>query len=209
MNALKKIRTKIREMIRCEPRNAAILGVLLLVAMVLIARSAAGTRQKVVAATGAAIESVISSRKDKADEKAQPAQLPGRGALREWMTRPISNPDRNLFAVRLQYFAKEGQQGIFQTETPGFWDEVEKSMSSQADQRQQRSILVENLRKEAGALKLQTTLMGEHPKAMINGQLVEPGGTVAGFSVVQIGARRVELERDGVRLEIQMNQAVR
>lgn len=209
MNALKQLRAKINEMIRREPRNAAILGVLLLVVLVLIVRSATGTRQKVVAATNAAIDSVISPKKDKSGDKTSAAPLPGREALRHWMASPISNPDRNLFAVRLQYFAKEGDQNIFQIETPGFWDEVEKSMSSQADQRQQRSILVENLRKEAGGLKLQTTLMGDHPKALINGQLVEPGGVIAGFNVVQVGPRRVELERDGVRLEIQMNQAVR
>jgi hypothetical protein len=46
--------------------------------------------------------------------------------------------------------------------------------------------------------------MGPQPKAMVNGELVGEDSVVANFRIVQIEARRIIVEREGIRLEIQM-----
>ena len=87
----------------------------------------------------------------------------------------------------------------------------QKSMTARADQKRERQILIENLQLQAAQLKLQTTLMGtqaegpaSRPRAMINGGLVGEGDVVASFRVLRIEARRIVVEREGIKLEILM-----
>jgi hypothetical protein len=42
-------------------------------------------------------------------------------------------------------------------------------------------------------------------KAMVNGTLVEEGDTVSGFKILKIEARRMVVEREGIRLEVYFN----
>jgi hypothetical protein len=46
--------------------------------------------------------------------------------------------------------------------------------------------------------------MGAKPKAVIDGALVGEGDVVAQFRVLKIEARRIIVEREGIKLEIQM-----
>jgi hypothetical protein len=78
-------------------------------------------------------------------------------------------------------------------------------MSSRADQQEQRQILIDNIRIAAEALKLDSTIMGATPGAMVNGEMVREGSTVAGFRVLKIEARQLIVEREGVKLAIMMN----
>jgi hypothetical protein len=77
-------------------------------------------------------------------------------------------------------------------------------MASRADQRKERQILVENLQLQAAQLRLQSTVMGPTPRALINGDMLREGDVVAAFRIVRIEARRIIVEREGVKLEIQM-----
>ena len=86
----------------------------------------------------------------------------------------------------------------------GFWARLEKSLALQADQRDKRENQQANYIKAAAQLKLQSTIMGPQPKALVNGELVGEGDVVAEFRVQKIEARRVIVEREGIRLEIQM-----
>jgi len=128
------------------------------------------------------------------------------GALHEFLANPILPLGRNLFVVKLDYFPQDGRMNptLRAPAGDGFWDEVAKSMTHQADQKKERQILVENLRLQAAQLKLETTLMGAKPKALINGQLVGEGEVVANFRVLKIEARRIIVEREGIKLEIRM-----
>jgi hypothetical protein len=127
---------------------------------------------------------------------------PGAGAaLGAWLAGPITAPPRNIFAIKLDYFQQDGPRPA--DATPA--DRAEKSMALQADQRKERQILVENLRTQAADLRLQSTIMGAEPRAMVNGTLVGEGDTVAGFKVERIEQRKMIVEREGVRLEIAMN----
>jgi len=112
---------------------------------------------------------------------------------------------RNLFAVNLERFPQDGNR----TTTPvggtvGFWDELAKSLSSRADQNKQRQIRTDNAVRDAANLKLQTIVMSAAPTAVIDGEMVEEGSVVAGFRVSKIEARRIIVEREGIKLEIPM-----
>ena len=82
--------------------------------------------------------------------------------------------------------------------------EMAKSMANRADAKTKRQTYVSNLQAEAARLRVQSTVMGAQPKALINGDLVKEGDVVASFRVLKIEARRIIVEREGIKLEIQM-----
>ena len=128
--------------------------------------------------------------------------------MRKWADAPVSPISRNLFAIRLEYFPMEGPKtgsaGVRERADDGFWARLEKSLAHQADQRDKRENQKANYIKAAAEMKLQSTIMGPQPKALVNGELVGEGDVVAEFRVVKIEARRMIIEREGIRLEIQM-----
>jgi hypothetical protein len=129
-------------------------------------------------------------------------------SLREWADGPINDAHRNLFLVKLEYFAKEasGEAPRSRESGQGFWDELAKSLTVKADQEKARRILIGNLQAQASKLNLQSTVMsGGSTKAMVNGTLVEEGDTVGGFKILKIEARRMVVEREGIRLEVYFN----
>ncbi len=127
-------------------------------------------------------------------------------ALADWRGMPVSPIVRNLFIVQLDHYAHLGGQPTAPVtrEDEGFWDELAKSLSSQADQSKQRHIRTENAVRDAGRMQLQTIVMGASPKVVIDGEMVGEGSVVAGFRVSKIEARRIIVEREGIRLEIPM-----
>ena len=127
-------------------------------------------------------------------------------ALVEWRSAPISPVVRNLFTVPIDNYAQSGERPV----TPvtrvedGFWDELAKSLSSQADQHKQRQIRTDNMVRDAAKLQLQTIVMSASPKAVIDGEMVGEGSVVAEFRVLKIEPRRIIVEREGIKLEIPM-----
>ena len=59
--------------------------------------------------------------------------------------------------------------------------------------------------RDASKLQLQTIVMGASPRAVIDGEMVGIGSVVAGFRVSKIEARRIIVEREGIKLEIPIN----
>ena len=53
-------------------------------------------------------------------------------------------------------------------------------------------------------LALEGTILGEHPRALINGKLYKPGQTVEGFQIKRIGDRRVIVHKNGVDVKLGM-----
>ncbi len=126
-------------------------------------------------------------------------------SLLRWARRPVQPLMRNPFAVPLDFYPRDGAKAADDASSPsGYWDLVRKSMSSRADQQEQRQILIDNVRIAAAALNLQSTVTGAHPGAMVNGQMVREGDEIAGFRLVKIEARQIIVEREGVRLAVLM-----
>jgi hypothetical protein len=125
--------------------------------------------------------------------------------LLQWARQPIVPLQRNLFAVPLDDYRRDGEHGGDLSVGAGFWDQLAKSLSAHADQQEQRQILVDNVRIMAGELKLESIVMGAQPSAMVNGDVVHPGDDIAGFRVVRIEPRMLVIERQGVRLAILMD----
>jgi hypothetical protein len=93
-------------------------------------------------------------------------------------------------------------------EAGGIWDEVAKSMAAQADQnRERQQSHLASLRRQAGELRLTQYVPGPPPAAWVNGELVGEGSVVALFRVLMIEPRRIIVEREGILLEIPLNQA--
>jgi hypothetical protein len=126
--------------------------------------------------------------------------------LRQWLAEPLRPVGRNLFAIQLNYYPVDGSrsQGLKTSGDGEFWAKLEKSLMLQADQRDKRENLVANYTAEAGKMRLDSIMMGPQPKAMIDGKLVTEGDFAAGFRVLKIEPRRIMVEREGIRLEIQM-----
>lgn len=188
---------------RASPGKASFLGVLVVVLGIMWIRVMSGGSDT---PKPAAASTVAVSGKSSATTPIQ--RDAAWNALRQWLASPITPVDRDLFAVKLDYFPQDGTQIAKVLRPPsgdGFWDQLAKSMASKADQVKERRILIENLRLQAAQLKLQTTLMGRQPHAMVNGVLVSEGDVVASFRVLEIQPRRMIVEREGVKLEITMN----
>ena len=128
-------------------------------------------------------------------------------AIKEWASRPISPLNRNLFAINYEFFPQDGTRVpvLRAPQGDGFWDRLAKSMTARADAKKEQEVLRENLRLQAAQLKVQSTVMGAQPKALINGDLVGEGDVVASFRISKIEARRVVVEREGIKLELRLN----
>jgi hypothetical protein len=206
--------TWIPQAVRNDPKKSGILGVLLLVLGIAVIRYFLLTGGPATAK--AAPATPTQPIKTKAASKAAAAQLSSTaGISRKWIKEPIPVLGRNLFAVKPEYFQyAEGVQLTKAVQTAGFWDAIEKSLNQQADLKKGREILAENLQREAAKLKLQSTVMGPEPQAIIGGSLVKEGNVVASdagsngvqFRVLKIEPRRVVLEREGIKLELRMEK---
>jgi len=221
MPAMRKLSrwNKIVTAVRNDPQKAAMLTVLVAILVVLQVRlqmSDKGGPSVTKAATGAkgnaGGKGAAAGSYSTAGMSAFSKPVDAAAAIRSWMDQPAVPIGRNLFAVNLERFPQVNGRQQEAAKPVTFWDELAKSMSLRADVRKERQILIENLQQQAGQLRLQSTMMGASPRAVINGELVGEGDVVAGgsgegrttFRVLKIEARRILIEREGIKLEIQM-----
>jgi hypothetical protein len=201
---------KVIDAARKDPQKAGILTVLVAILVVLQVRLALKDKGGPNRATAASVTTTPDN-----PTAGRTARNETRNALQAWLDQPSENINRNLFAVNLDRFPQDsGKITPASGRNSLFWDELAKSMSQQADVRKERRVLYENLAQQASQLRLQSTMMGAVPKAVINGELVREGdavvcgasGTEPGvtFRVLKIEARRIMIEREGIKLEIQM-----
>jgi len=186
--------------LRAEPKKMTALGVLVLVMAVLWGRALlTGKSQPAAALASPAMAA------GKTDPSTVASSLsPAAQALQELMRNNASLLHRNLFLVKLDYFASEKSSvAPAANATDGFWDELAKSLAAKADQEKARRILADNLQAQAAKLDLQSTYMNNGArKAMVNGTLVGEGDSIGGFRVIKIEAKRIIVEREGIKLEI-------
>lgn len=79
-----------------------------------------------------------------------------------------------------------------------------KSGDDPTDEQQQQMARELAVRALASALTLQTTMLGDPNRAMINGELLEEGQVIQGFSLRKVDLRRVTLVKDGIEVVLEM-----
>ena len=193
---------------KADPKKAGVLAVLVAVLGTMWVRMAMTSGGGPATADGASVAKSDNATASAAGKSTGRATLSGAtsAALAEWRSAPVNPVVRNLFTVQLNQYAHEGAVpvGPVARVEDGFWDELAKSLSSQADQNKQRQIRIDNAVRDAAKMQLQTIVMGASPKAVIDGEMVGEGSVVAGFRVSRIEARRIIVEREGIKLEIPM-----
>jgi hypothetical protein len=198
------LQRRILRAVQADPKKALVLSVLVIALSLMWVRRMSGGKtgpQSSAASIAATSDKENSARSHAANRGGADAG----SSYIEWRSAPIPPLARNFFAVRFEKFPLDGTRPAELVERRDtFWDDLAKSLSSQADHKKQRQILVENLQMQAGQLKLQTTLMGPTPRAVVNGMSVGEGDVVAEFRVFKIEARRIIVEREGIKLEIPM-----
>ncbi len=205
--------------IRNDPKKSAVLAVLTVLMAVLGVRQFAGSGSP-AKASGAQPGTNLALDKSTPDTSAitgEASNASSEASLRvsQWLGLPIKALDRNLFETKLENFQRLDSTttaNVAEVPMKLFWEQLAKSLASQADQKKQKQIRSENLQLAAGALRLQTTIMGPSPRALIDGRMVRTGDMVeakspsmtVSFRVVQIEARRIVVEREGVQIELKM-----
>jgi hypothetical protein len=191
---------------KADPKKATILAVLVVVMIFMWFRLFGGSS----AGPAAAAANVIGAR----SSFGPTGDLPRSGnragstqSFQEWSQAAVAPLSRNLFAINYDFFPQDGTkpQTLRAFHGNGFWDQIAKSMTVRADQKREREVLLENLRLQAAQLKVQSTVMGASPRALINGELVGVGDVVASFRVSKIEPRRIVVEREGIKLELRFN----
>jgi hypothetical protein len=131
------------------------------------------------------------------------ANKPSVSPVSEWLSQPPRPLSRNLFDVKLDLFPTD-QPAVagFIPDGPRIWDEIAKSLLDHADQQERKQEMLTALQAQASALQVTSVMMGPKPRAVIHGELVGEGDVVQQFRVLKIEPRRIVVERDGTRLEI-------
>lgn len=192
---------------RASPGRSSMLTGLVLILVIAWMRVLVGGHTNPSAARGATA-AAVPARTILAEDPAPRRSTESSGlTLQQWArqkSRVAMN--RNPFVVPLDFYPSEGSNGSEEVSAGnGYWDLLRKSMSARADQQEQRQILIDNIRIAAESLKLDSTILGSTPGAMVNGQVVHEGSTVAGFRVLKIESNEVIMEREGIRLAVIMN----
>lgn len=199
---------RVKRLLGQDPRKVAILGTLIALLGLLIVRQITNAGP-VAQASGAARTAAPAdgAPADPGRENRASAATAGDpdGPVGRWLASAPTPLSRNPFLVKLDLFPPDVTRPQLPEESGGFWDEVAKSLLDHADQQERKQELLSRLQEHAKALRVTSVLMGPKPRAVINGELVGEGDVVAGFRVLEIGPRRVVIEREGIRLEVTMN----
>jgi hypothetical protein len=127
---------------------------------------------------------------------ASPAAPEARRAGRP-VVRVVLSPrlERDLFALDARYYpARRGNPASIEAVTPPAPDKF----APQTTDVQQQVLDARH------GLVLQTTILGDRPRAMINGQVMSPGDKIGGFTLRKVLPRGVILEMNGIEVRLEM-----
>jgi hypothetical protein len=188
-----------------DKKKAAFLGSLLFVAIGLWVRAALVTGPHEAQGAGNTM-SAGSASPDRADEpsKKEDEVFAQRVIVRVPTVKPLT---RDLFALSDGLLALSAQTDQAQPDDPKsslrIDDKSNQSRPESAAAREKR------IHQEAAQLSLRSTMTGSNPVAVIAqdsgklaGVVVRLGEEIAGFMLVQVRAREVEIEKEGVRVAL-------
>jgi len=200
---------KAQRLIQQDPRKAGLLGALLLVLAFTAFRliSSGETTPSTVQASHEGLQVGPQSLLTNSNTPdADGATLAGGAStpVLAWLDMPAPPLTRNPFQIRYEIFPPEVIKSEPTIEGRGFWDEIAKSLTVQVDQEEKKHVVLQAVQTRASRLQVASVIMGPTPRAMIDDKLVGEGDVVANFRVLKIEARRIIVESEGIRLEIQM-----
>lgn len=102
---------------------------------------------------------------------------------------------RDLFAVNWDFYP-QATGGSDPNQSSG----TEKSGPGAVDDSRGEDAV----RRAADGLQLQTTILGANPRAVINGQVLKPGQTISGMTLLKVLPRQVILEMQGQQVKLEM-----
>lgn len=104
----------------------------------------------------------------------------------------FSTPDWSAFALDSPVLPSTAEKP---KDSPGWFTKFGWKLSEYQRERGENLDLIKS---ELAELELQSTMTGSSRSAYISGRLVREGDSIRGFSVVQIGDRRVTLRKSGI-----------
>lgn len=192
---------KLKDDIRREPRKAAVLGVLTVVAAVMIGRQLVVPAMTRSADAAAALAPESPAGLGGFDESAEGGTSPPRAAPDYRIVRDIFQPNPGVFPLPRVNEAT-GQPEVV-ADKPGPTEEELRAQAA-ALEKARREAVERAVQAQAAELKLQSVLAGTVRTAIINGQLVRVGGSIDGFRVVQVNSQCCVLEKNDVRIKLVM-----
>jgi hypothetical protein len=189
------LQTRFRAELRRAPTRAAVLGVLVVVFLIVGVSQVAKhvgwpKRSSAAARPGAAVPAP--SKPTGGTAKAARPESTGSlseliGPARPRVSRDIFTPDETYFPIKTKDPAAAA---------PKAPKVLDPNAVAEAKRRETEA--------RARALVLQTTVVGEFPTAMINGRVLRIGDAISGFKIVEISSRSCQLERNGIRVLLEM-----
>lgn len=194
---LNQHKAKVLAALCADPKKTTLMSALAIVLLVVLCRLALNGGKP-----SAALAAFVQPAKNGSITKQVPTNK-NAAALVRWLAEPPRKLSRNLFATRLDYFPTDNTS-VANSASADFWSQLGKSITQATDEENKRENLKESFRQQAGKLRLQSTMAGAQPRAILNGKLLSEGSEIEGFRVIKIEARRVVLERQGLRFELAM-----
>jgi hypothetical protein len=173
-----------------DKKKTAIMAVLLLVAVALVGRVVLKAGKPAMASAATTVKNPPAARLARSSD---PAATESGESDREKVRNlgPIDTTiTRDIFATNPKYFPSG--------KTVDVPAEIEAARTD--DLAAEREAILARARE----LSLQSTVLSASPTAIIEGQVLRVGDTINGYNVVEIGPRQCTLEKNGVRVSIEM-----
>jgi hypothetical protein len=181
----------LRQRIQAEKRKAAMLAMLACFALLLWGR----LLLKDVPRTAVANPSAPAA--EAAADGAVGSKVTAASVLRPVVKVELSDAvNRDLFRFNSTHFPL-----IEKAESP---EPVAKLADKRSDEGEQQRTAEMAVRVAARRFSLQSTLLGQPSRALINNVLLEVGETIDGFELVEVRERLVVLKKDGIEVILEM-----
>jgi hypothetical protein len=174
--------------VRRDPKRSAVLAGLLVVLAVL------GTRHYLKSMPQSALASVGTPVKTAEDVTVGSTGSTSSDLLLAWLGDGIKPVARDVFRTdRLGVMASESQ--VREPSSTEETDEAAKSARQEADDQRVRRVDESAIVSAARRLRVQSTIEGATPSALVNGRLVRPGDSILADQNVELTVRSVERGR--------------
>lgn len=119
------------------------------------------------------------------------------------------NITRDLFTAHLDFFPRSSSKAVAADRAPagpGWFTDVRKRVLAKQQAESEHLARLHAIRAQARELSLTSTILGGSPAAVINGQVVRKGQMIGGFRLESVGSDRCVLSRDGMRVDLMMEE---